>query len=96
MEKEKREKAEIIIKKILQEKSLSVINQDEKAFLFDVYSDDMKIASKDYELFLTLPESEKLINIILVVLKEYIGSWHVSPEEMKQLSEYIKTISKDE
>lgn len=94
MGKNKSAEAEILIKKILKEKSFLILTEEEKSFLFDVYSDDMKIASKNYEEYLALTDSEKLSNILVLVLKEYLGSWHVSTAEMKEISNYIESISK--
>ncbi len=94
MEQQKKEQAEILIKKVLEEKSFLVLTQEEKTFLIDVYSDEMKVASSDYEKYLALNETDKLVDIVLVALKEYMGSWHVSTEEMNDLSEYIKGIKK--
>jgi len=96
MEQIERMDAEILIKKVLKEKSFRILTEEEKTFLFDVYSFDMKVACKDYEKYLLLSESEKLANILVLVLKEYMGSWHVTSEEMKEISEYIQTISKIE
>ncbi|MGB5866492.1 MAG: hypothetical protein WBG69_01350 [Arcobacteraceae bacterium] len=92
--KQQREQAEILIKKVLEEKSFLVLTQEEKTFLIDEYSDEMKVASSDYEKYLALSESEKLVDIVLVALKEYMGSWHVSTEQMNELSEYMKGIVK--
>lgn len=93
MEQERRIEAEILIKKVLKEKSFLNLTEEEKIFLIDVYSDDMKEASSNYKKYLLLSESEKLVNIVILVLKEYMGSWHVSTDEMKDISEYIKNIS---
>jgi len=94
MEQKRRQEAEILVKKILQEKSFLNLTQEDKTLLFDVYDDDMKVASKNYNEYLLLPESERLVNIVILVLKEYIGSWHVTPSEMEEISEYLKDISK--
>lgn len=93
MEQERRNEAELLIKKVLKEKSFLVLTENEKHFLIDVYNDEMKIASDDYENYQKLPESQKLINIVILALKEYIGSWHVSTKEMEDISKYIESIS---
>jgi len=93
MEQERRNEAELLIKKVLKEKSFLVLTENEKHFLIDVYNDEMKIASDDYENYQKLPESQKLVNILILALKEYIGSWHVSTKEMEDISKYIESIS---
>lgn len=93
MEQERRNEAELLIKKVLKEKSFLVLTENEKHFLIDVYNDEMKIASDDYENYQKLPESQKLVNIVILALKEYIGSWHVSTKEMEDISKYIESIS---
>jgi len=93
MEQERRNEAELLIKKVLKEKSFLALTENEKHFLIDVYNDEMKIASDDYENYQKLPESQKLINIVILALKEYIGSWHVSTKEMEDISKYIESIS---
>jgi len=93
MEINRREEAEKLIQKILKEKSFSVITQDEKNFLFEEYTDEMKIESKSYEKYLGLSDTEKLENIMVHSLKEYIGGWHVTPEEMSEISNYIQSFS---
>jgi len=94
MEQNRREKAELLVKKVLQEKSFLSLSEEDKSFLIEEYSDEMKIQSKDYGEYLSLPTEQKLVNIIVSVLKEYIGSWHVSTKEMKEISQYLETISK--
>jgi hypothetical protein len=94
MEQTRRAEAEVLIKKVLKEKSFLNLTEKEKIFLIDVYSDDMKEASRNYEKYLLLSESEKLVNIVVLVLKEYIGSWHVTTDEMKEISDYLQSISK--
>jgi hypothetical protein len=91
---EKRADAELLIKKVLQEKSFLVLTQEDKSLIIDVYDDEMRIESTNYEEYLLLDESEKLNNILVLVLKDYLGSWHVSTEEMKEISDYIQSISK--
>jgi len=86
--------AEALIKKVLTEKSFLTLTEKEKAFLIEFYNDDMKSASKNYEEYLLLSESEKLVDIVVLALKEYIGNWHVSTKEMQEISEYLETISK--
>lgn len=93
MEQERRNEAELLIKKVLKEKSFLVLTENEKHFLIDVYNDEMKIASDDYVNYQKLPESQKLVNIVILALKEYIGSWHVSTKEMEDISKYIESIS---
>jgi len=93
MEQERRNEAELLIKKVLKEKSFLALTENEKHFLIDVYNDEMKIASDDYENYQKLPESQKLVNIVILALKEYIGSWHVSTKEMEDISKYIESIS---
>jgi len=95
MKNKTNEEAEILIKKILQEKSFANLREEEKTFLIDFYDDDMKVMMKNYKEYLLLPVSEKLVNIVMYVLKEYIGSWHVTPKEMEEISSYLRDISKD-
>ena len=92
---EKRADAELLIKKVLQEKSFLVLTQADKLLIIDAYDDEMRIESINYEEYLLLDESEKLNNILVLVLKDYLGSWHVSSEEMKEISDYIQSISKN-
>jgi hypothetical protein len=92
---EKRADAELLIKKVLQEKSFLVLTQADKLLIIDAYDDEMRIESVNYEEYLLLDESEKLNNILVLVLKDYLGSWHVSSEEMKEISDYIQSISKN-
>jgi len=94
MSQENRKKAEELVKNVLHKKSFMVLSQEEKLFIIDEYQEEMKIESKDYETYLQLDEIDKLNNILVLVLKDYLGSWHVSSEEMKEISEYIATISK--
>lgn len=94
MEQNRREKAELLIKKVLEEKSFTSLTEEDKSFLIDEYSDEMKIVSKNYDEYLALPTQQKLVNIIIYSLKEYLGSWHVSTKEMQEISEYLETISK--
>ena len=96
MEEVRRVEAEVLIKKVLKEKSFLILSAQEKTFLFDVYSDEMKVASNNYDEYLLLSESEKLVNIVILVLKEYMGNWHVTPEEMKEISEHLHNIAKIE
>jgi hypothetical protein len=96
MEEERRIAADVLIKKVLKEKSFKCLTEQDKTFLFDVYEDDIKVASSNYREYLLLPESEKLVNLLVLVLKVYIGNWHVTTEEMNEISEYIKNISKVE
>jgi len=93
MEEDKRVEAEKLIKKVLQEKSFLILTEEDKIFLVEEYSDDMKIASKNYEEYLLLPESQKLVNIVVLALQEYLGNWHVSTDEMKDISDYLQSIS---
>jgi len=88
------EKAELLIKKVLKEKSFESLSKEDRDFLIEEYSDEMKIESKNYDEYLSLPTQKKLVNIIVYSLKEYLGSWHVSTQEMKEISEYLAIISK--
>jgi len=94
MEQNRREKAELLVRKVLEEKSFESLSEGDKSFLIDEYSDEMKIESKNYDDYLALSVQQKLVNIIIYSLKEYLGSWHVSTQEMNEISEYLKTISK--
>lgn len=96
MENDNRAKAEELIKKILEKKSFLVLNEDEKQFLFDTFSEDMKRVTKNYDEYLKLSDALKLEHIVMVALKEYMGSWHVTPEQMVELSEYVQAIAKSE
>ena len=92
---EKRETAELLIKKVLEQKSYLILTEEEKLMIIDAYSDEMRIENKDYERYLSLSVIEKLDNIVVLVLKEYLGSWHVSSSEMSEVSEYMEGIVKD-
>ena len=94
MEEKRRLEAEELIKKVIREKSFLNLSDEEKKCILDVYSDDMKAASNDYDMYLLLPESKKLVNIVVFVLKEYVANWHVTPAQMKEISQYIQDISK--
>ena len=91
---EKRETAELLIKKVLEKKSYLILTEEEKLMIINAYSDEMRIENKDYERYLSLSVIEKLDNIVVLVLKEYLGSWHVSSSEMNEISEYMKDIVK--
>jgi len=91
---EKRETAELLIKKVLEQKSYLILTEEEKLMIINAYSDEMRIENKDYERYLSLSVIEKLDNIVVLVLKEYLGSWHVSSSEMNEISEYMKDIVK--
>lgn len=91
---ERRLEAEGLIKKVIQEKSLIILSEEEKAFLIDFYNDDMKDACRDYKGYLELAESQKIMNIIILVLKEYLGSWHISSNEVQEISACLEAISK--
>jgi len=95
MEKCRRDEAEILIKKVLQEKSFLILTENEKKLIIESYTDEMKIESKNYDEYLSLSQNEKLTNILVFVLKEYLGSWHVSSDEMKEISDYMKEINKN-
>jgi len=95
MEQCRRDEAAILIKKVLQEKSFLILTENEKELIIDSYSDEMKIESKNYDKYLSLSLNEKLTNIVLFAIKEYLGSWHVSSDEMKEISEYMKEINKN-
>ena len=88
-------KAEMLIKKILKEKSFVSLTDEEKSFLIDFYDDDMKAVMKSYKEYLLLPVLEKLVNIVIYTLKEYLGSWHVTTEEMEEISQYLQNIAKE-
>lgn len=85
--------AEALIKDILQQKSFTHLTEKEKLFLIDFYSDDMKDACRNYKGYLALPQSQKLMNIIVLVLKEYLGSWHITSDEVAQISSYLQELS---
>ena len=91
---EKRETAGLLIKKVLEQKSYLILTEEEKLMIIDAYSDEMRIEKKDYERYLSLSVIEKLDNIVVLVLKEYLGGWHVSSSEMNEISEYMKDIVK--
>ncbi|PIF04220.1 MAG: hypothetical protein CSA86_02555 [Arcobacter sp.] len=89
---ENRQEAQKLIQKVLKEKSFLILTEEEKALIIEVYNDDMKAESKNYKKYLTLNQNEKLKNILVLTLKDYLGSWHISTQEMEEISQYIQDI----
>jgi len=94
MTQDRRKDAERLVKLVLEKKSFLILSEDDKRLILDVFEDDMKVESNDYKKYCSLSESKKLENIVIYNLKVYLGNWHVSSDEMEDISEYMKNITK--